>query len=85
MGLINRLVPAGVLDAYIEDYARTIASNAPLTIRAVKLAVAQYLKPEAMRDLDSVQAAVEACFASTDYIEGRTAFMEKRKPAFQGR
>ncbi len=85
MGLINRLVPAGGLDAYIEDYAQTIASNAPLTIRAVKLAVAQYLKPEAMRDLDSVQAAVEACFASTDYIEGRTAFMEKRKPAFQGR
>jgi enoyl-CoA hydratase/carnithine racemase len=27
---------------------------------------------------------VEACFASRDYIEGRTAFMEKRKPVFTG-
>ncbi len=29
-------------------------------------------------------AMVEACFASQDYIEGRTAFMEKRKPRFTG-
>jgi len=32
-----------------------------------------------------VDKMVDACFASGDYVEGRTAFMEKRKPAFTGK
>jgi hypothetical protein len=43
------------------------------------------LRAETERDLAVVQRAVEACFDSTDYHEGRTAFMEKRPPIFTGR
>jgi 1,4-dihydroxy-2-naphthoyl-CoA synthase len=35
--------------------------------------------------MKAVTAAVKGCFDSKDYIEGRTAFMEKRKPAFTGK
>jgi 1,4-dihydroxy-2-naphthoyl-CoA synthase len=36
------------------------------------------------RNLAAAGVAVDACFASADYVEGRTAFIEKRKPAFRG-
>jgi enoyl-CoA hydratase/carnithine racemase len=42
------------------------------------------MKEESTRDLKRAQAAVDACFRSQDYEEGRKAFMEKRKPVFTG-
>jgi enoyl-CoA hydratase/carnithine racemase len=84
MGFVNRVVPDADLENYVKSYADAIASNAPLTIGAAKFAIAELLKDEAGRDMDSVAAAVKRCFESKDYVEGRTAFMEKRKPAFTG-
>ena len=85
MGLVNRLLPAAGLEKYVMDYAATLAGNAPLTLAAVKKCLIELRKDPADRDLDRCQQMVEACFASEDYIEGRTAFMEKRKPAFKGK
>jgi enoyl-CoA hydratase/carnithine racemase len=84
MGLINRMVPDGELESYVGNYAATIAGNAPLTIKAVKAVVSEMMKDESKRDLKRAQAAVDACFKSRDYEEGRKAFMEKRKPVFTG-
>ena len=84
MGLVNRVVPDGELESYVKNYAETMAGNAPLTIRAVKTVIGEMMKDESKRDLKRAQAAVDACFKSRDYEEGRKAFMEKRKPAFTG-
>ena len=85
MGLVNRVVPPDQLESYVMDYAKTLAANAPLTIAAVKRCLIEMRKDPAERDLELCQSMVEACFASADFVEGRTAFMEKRKAAFQGR
>ena len=85
MGLINRVVPVEALEGAVRDMAAGIVQNAPLTIRATKQIVAEAIKDPADRDLARCEALVRACMESEDYVEGRRAFMEKRKPAFSGR
>jgi enoyl-CoA hydratase/carnithine racemase len=85
MGLVNRVVPEAELEAYVRDYAATIAGNAPLTLKAIKIITNEILKEESKRDLARCTAAVQECFDSQDYIEGRDAFLQKRKPVFKGK
>jgi len=85
MGLVNRVVPEAQLEQFVKDYADMIAGNAPLTVESVKFIVGQALMDESQRDMAAIANSVRRCFDSQDYIEGRTAFMEKRKPVFTGK
>ncbi len=84
MGLVNRVVPREDIDTAVADWAEMIAENAPLTIAAIKASAREIAKPSTERDLAKLDRMVAACFSSNDYIEGRRAFMEKRKPKFSG-
>jgi enoyl-CoA hydratase/carnithine racemase len=84
MGLVNRVLPADGVETYVKDYAETIAGNAPLTVNAVKFIANETVREESKRDPARCAALVKQCFASKDFVEGRRAFMEKRKPAFTG-
>ena len=85
IGLINVLVPAAELEATVRDYAGEIAGNAPLTVKTAKATIGELVKNPDDRDVGKIENMVKACFDSADFKEGREAFMEKRKPAFQGR
>lgn len=85
IGLLNELVATEEdLFPRVDALAEQIAGNAPLTIRAVKEGVRRiieqrHLDPELGRDL------IISCYMSEDFREGMTAFLEKRKPKWQGR
>lgn len=85
MGLINASVPVDALDGAVADITDRIAENAPLSMRASKLTINELMKDDAAFDAQLVEELTRACFNSRDYQEGQDAFMNKRKPVFEGR
>jgi enoyl-CoA hydratase len=84
MGLINQVVSDADLEETVRNLALEIAANAPLTIRAVKIAVTQAMLPPANRNMEMVETSIRACFDSQDYAIGRKAFAQKQVPRFTG-
>lgn len=83
LGLVTRLVAAAELDATVRSLAASIASNAPLTIRATKEAVRR-IQEHRRLDPHLADDLVTMCYTSADFTEGVAAFLAKRPPHFTG-
>lgn len=79
---VNRIVPASELEPVVRGLVADIARNAPLSVAAAKMANRAVLEPALKA---TAQKAIDACFDSEDYKEGRAAFRDKRQPRFTGR
>jgi enoyl-CoA hydratase/carnithine racemase len=84
MGLVDQVVEDAALADTVLELAQTIAGNAPLAVMAAKFSMDQLQKDVGERDMERVAAYTRICMDSADYLEGRTAFMEKRPPVFKG-
>ncbi len=82
IGLVDRV--AADIDAEIDTLCADIAQGAPLTITHAKRAIDFITVRPGHEDDAEIAWRAALCFDSADYIEGRKAFMEKRKPVFRG-
>jgi len=82
IGLLGEVLPDyDSLQTRANELARTVASQAPLTLRATKEAlrrIKEKMNPEEDRDL------ILACYMSHDFREGMDAFLNKRPPKWSG-
>ncbi len=86
-GLVNRLAPAGELDAVALEVASELAGNAPLSQLGNKRVIGALLHAESELAPEAEEELIElrrASFASQDMREGMKAFAEKRPPRWSG-
>jgi enoyl-CoA hydratase len=85
IGLVQRVVPPADLRAEALRVARGIAAKAPLAVTATKRAIREGAALPLAEGLALEALQFGVMTSTSDFREGTRAFLEKRKPVFEGR
>jgi enoyl-CoA hydratase/carnithine racemase len=83
-GLVTRMADPSTIDVVVAELATTIASNAPLTIRATKEAVRRILQARRPGQ-ETIDDLIATCYMSDDFKNAVASFLDKKSPTFTGR
>ncbi len=85
MGLVNRVVPAGELDALVDDWARKLAAGPTIALSMTKTLLNNGLSVSMQQALEDEARCQIVSAGTSDIVEAMKAFVEKREPNFEGR
>ena len=85
MGLVNRVLSDGEVDAFVDNWARKLAAGPPIALAQTKRLLNNSLNVTLEEALDDEASAQTINFATSDTAEAMRAFIEKREPKFTGR
>src|ERR1700730_16572331 len=83
LGIVNQVAPFAELDATVDGLAHRLARAPRLALAKIKAGINHGSQSDLAGALDFEAVNQEACFHSPDFIEGVTAFLQKRKAAFE--
>ena len=84
IGLVNRVLPDGELDAFVDDWARRLAAGPPIALAMTKRLLNNSLNVTLEEALDDEGLSQTVNFGTADTMEAMQAFLDKREPRFQG-
>ena len=84
MGLVNRVLPDGELDAFVDGWAHRLAAGPPIALALTKRMLNNAMNVTMEEALDDEGASQTVNFGTKDTIEAMLAFTEKREPKFKG-
>jgi len=80
--LVNKVVPFAELDATVDALAGRLLAAPRVAIQKIKAGLNHGAQSDLATALDFEAVNQDACFHSPDFLEGVTAFVQKRKAAF---
>jgi 2-(1,2-epoxy-1,2-dihydrophenyl)acetyl-CoA isomerase len=85
LGIVNRVVPAAELDAFVDDWARRLAAGPPVALSMTKTMLNNSLMVSMDQALEDEARSQNVNFGTKDFTEAVRAFLETRPPTFEGR
>src|SRR4051812_25984601 len=85
LGIVNRVVPAAELDAFVDDWAARLAAGPPVALSMTKKLLNEGIGMSLDQALEAEGMAQTVNSGTADTAEAMLAFVEKRDPKFNGR